>query len=95
MSELPVQLNMDGSADPARPTPKTWFSMSNQERLKWLLEDCRWHNWRELQRVAGARFGGRIFELRCLGYRIEREFRGHDVFYRMPDRIREATEAGL
>lgn len=86
MTSAPQQLRLDGTPEPApepkRAEPFDFDQWNNQERLRWVLSDGRWHSWRELMRVAGARFGGRLFELRNQGLDIQKEFRGHVAWYR-------------
>jgi hypothetical protein len=36
-----------------------------------VLSDLAWHDWRELEKVGGIRYGARLLELRRLGYLIE------------------------
>lgn len=44
--------------------------VSARAKLFALMQDCQWHSWRELQAVAGNRYGARLLELRRLGYRF-------------------------
>jgi hypothetical protein len=55
-------------------------------RLVLLLKDRRYHSARELLRVGGFRYGGRLHELRADGYRftIKRDEKHQSLFwYRM------------
>lgn len=44
-----------------------------RDRALALLTDGGWHSWRELERVAGVRYGARLLELRREGCQIEHQ----------------------
>lgn len=57
---------------------------SKRDALLDLLRDGEWHTTIECARVGGLRFGGRIGELRALGYDIETRGASDDSFaYRL------------
>ena len=54
------------------------------DRLLELLSDGQWHGQEDLVRVAGYRYGARLFDLRKRGHRVERQRLGtRRHFYRL------------
>lgn len=57
---------------------------NNRDKLLTFLSDGRWHHMRDLERVAGMRYGARKWELEKQGYVIEKRHIGVDEWeYRL------------
>lgn len=69
------------------------LNVTDRQRVLRLLSDCDWHPHYELKRVGGVRYGGRIRELKRLGYRIET--RPHDGQPQGYDYRLVSTEPGM